>query len=79
MDPDELETVANYFIKEMLHASPAGLRLTKDALNHTLDMSGLESVIAMEDRNQTLCSRDPNFSEGITAFLEKRDPTFQVG
>jgi enoyl-CoA hydratase/carnithine racemase len=30
----------------------------------------------MEDRNQVLCSRSEDFSEGIRAFLEKRKPVY---
>jgi enoyl-CoA hydratase len=61
----------------MLHASPLGLRLTKDALNHSIDAGGLEAVIAMEDRNQVLTARDPNFAEGVAAFLERRKPRYR--
>jgi hypothetical protein len=31
----------------------------------------------MEDRNQTLCSRDPDFAEGLASFLEKRSPVYR--
>jgi enoyl-CoA hydratase/carnithine racemase len=30
----------------------------------------------MEDRNQVLCSRSEEFSEGIQAFPEKRKPVY---
>jgi enoyl-CoA hydratase/carnithine racemase len=40
------------------------------------DAGSLEAVIAMEDRNQVLCSRSEDFSEGIRAFLEKRKPVY---
>jgi len=33
-------------------------------------------VIAMEDRNQVLCSRSDDFNEGIRAFLERRKPVY---
>ena len=36
----------------------------------------IEAVIAMEDRNQALCSRSEEFNEGIRAFLEKRKPVY---
>jgi len=74
--PEDLAATAQYFVDEMLHATPIGLRLTKEALNHAIDAQGLEAVIAMEDRNQTLCSRDPDFVEGIAAFNEKRRPAY---
>jgi enoyl-CoA hydratase len=75
--PEDIDATGQYFLDEMLHASPLGLRLTKDALNFTLDAAGLEAVIAIEDRNQTLCSRDPDFAEGIAAFVEKRAPRYK--
>ena len=71
-----LRTEAQGFVDDMLHATPLGLRLTKDALNHAIDAQGLEAVIAMEDRNQILCSADGDFAEGVRAFLEKRAPHY---
>jgi enoyl-CoA hydratase/carnithine racemase len=75
--PDEIEDVGRFYVDEMLHATPIGLRLTKEALNHAIDAAGLEATIAMENRNQTLCSRDPDFVEGIAAFNEKRRPSYR--
>ena len=74
--PEALETEAQAFATDMLHATPLGLRLTKEALNHAIDAGGLEAVIAMEDRNQILCAQDDNFAEGVRAFLEKRPPNY---
>ena len=56
--------------------TPLGLRLTKDALNFTIDAPSLEAAIAIEDRNQVLCTQTPDFDEGVRAFLEKRDPVY---
>ena len=67
---------AQSFVDDMLHATPLGLRLTKEALNYAIDAQGLEAAIAMEDRNQILASSDGDFSEGISAFLEKRTPNY---
>jgi enoyl-CoA hydratase/carnithine racemase len=75
--PGELLNKGKALADEMLHASPLGLRLTKDALNHSIDAGGLEAVIAMEDRNQVLTARDPNFAEGVSAFLERRTPRYR--
>lgn len=72
----ELEGVAQGFVDDMLHATPLGLRLTKEALNHAIDANGLEAAIAMEDRNQILASSDGDFGEGVKAFLEKRRPVY---
>jgi len=73
---EELQAVAQGFVDDMLHATPLGLRLTKEALNHAIDAGGLEAVIALEDRNQILASSDGDFGEGVKAFLEKRRPDY---
>jgi enoyl-CoA hydratase/carnithine racemase len=62
--------------RAMLTASPVGLRLSKECLNMSVDAGSIEAVIAMEDRNQVLCSRSEDFNEGIRAFLEKRKPVY---
>jgi enoyl-CoA hydratase/carnithine racemase len=75
--PEALEDEASAFAADMLNATPLGLRLTKEALNHAIDAGGLEAVIAMEDRNQILCAQDDDFGEGVRAFLEKRPPVYE--
>ncbi len=74
---DELEDEARALVADLLRTSPLGLRLSKEALNASLDMNSMDAVVAMEDRNQVLCARTRDFQEGIRAFLEKRDPKFQ--
>ncbi|MEN6544291.1 enoyl-CoA hydratase/isomerase family protein [Parvibaculum sp.] len=75
--PDEkLEEAAQPYIDEMLTTSPIGLRLTKECLNMSVDAGSLEAAIAMEDRNQILCSQTNDMKEGIAAFLQKRKPVF---
>jgi enoyl-CoA hydratase/carnithine racemase len=76
--PEAIEAEAQGFVADMLHATPLGLRLTKEALNHAIDAQGLEAAIAMEDRNQILCSLDGDFAEGVRAFLEKRAPVYET-
>jgi enoyl-CoA hydratase/carnithine racemase len=74
---DQLEDEARKLAEEMLLTSPNGLRLTKECLNASLDAGSLEQAIAMEDRNQVLCSTSPDLIEGVTAFLQKRPPVYQ--
>jgi len=76
VEKDQLEAEAQGFVDDMLHATPLGLRLTKECLNHAIDAQGLEAAIAMEDRNQILASSDGDFGEGVQAFLEKRRPVY---
>lgn len=73
---DQMRREAEEFVEDMLHATPLGLRLTKDGLNIAVDVSGLEAAMAIEDRNQILTANDPNFQEGIAAFFEKRKPNY---
>jgi enoyl-CoA hydratase/carnithine racemase len=73
---DALEAAAEPYVDAMLTASPVGLRLSKECLNMSVDAPSLEAAIAMEDRNQVLCSRSEDFNEGIRAFLEKRKPVY---
>jgi enoyl-CoA hydratase/carnithine racemase len=77
VEESELEQEAKAWVKDLLRATPLGLRLTKEALNASLDMNSLESVVAMEDRNQVLCLQSDDFKEGVEAFLEKREPSFE--
>lgn len=76
--PDsKLEEEARSWVADLLRTTPLGLRLSKETLNASLDMGSLEAVVAMEDRNQVLAARSKDFSEGVRAFLEKREPVFQ--
>jgi enoyl-CoA hydratase len=73
---DALVAAAQPYIDEMLATSPIGLRLTKECLNMSVDAGSLEAAVAMEDRNQILASQSDDFREGISAFLEKRPPSY---
>jgi|ERR1700687_2633651 len=75
--PDaQLEDAARRLVDDMLLTSPLGLRLTKECLTASIDAGSLDQVIAMEDRNQVLCTQTNDFREGVTAFLQKRQPHY---
>ena len=76
VEPTDLDAAANPYVDAMMTASPVGLRLSKECINMSVDAGSIEAVIAMEDRNQVLCSRSEDFQEGIRAFLEKRKPVY---
>ncbi len=76
VDEDQLEAASEPYIDAMLSVAPVALRLSKECLNMSVDAPSIESAIAMEDRNQVLCSRSEDFNEGIRAFLEKRKPVY---
>lgn len=73
---DQMEAAAEPLIEAMLTTAPLGLRLTKECLRMSIDAPSLEAAIAMEDRNQVLCSSSPDFAEGMAAFFEKRRPAY---
>jgi enoyl-CoA hydratase/carnithine racemase len=73
---DQLEAAAQPWIEDLLHASPMGLRMTKEGLAMAIDAPSLEAAMAIENRNQTLTGKSPNFTEGMRAFLEKRQPNY---
>jgi enoyl-CoA hydratase len=73
---DKLAEAAKPYLDEMLTTSPLGLKLTKECLNMSVDAGSLEAAIAMEDRNQILCSQTNDVREGMRAFLEKRKPVY---
>jgi enoyl-CoA hydratase/carnithine racemase len=72
----ELQQEAQALAEDMLRTTPLGLRLTKEALGLSLDMGSLEAVMAMEDRQQVLCTQTEDFQEGLQAFLQKRPPHY---
>lgn len=65
---DELDRLVDGFVDDMLAASPLGLRLTKDGLNAAIDAGGLEQVVALEDRQQILCTYEPHFEQSLAEF-----------
>ena len=75
--PDaDLEATAAPYIDDMLTTSPMGLRMTKEGLNLAIDAPGLEAAMAIENRNQLMCSNTDDAKEGMRAFIEKRAPQY---
>jgi enoyl-CoA hydratase len=72
VEPDGLEAAGRAMARDMLNASPLGLRLTKEGLRLNTDAPSLEAAVALEDRGQILCASAGFFEEGIAAFLERR-------
>jgi enoyl-CoA hydratase/carnithine racemase len=72
----DLQQEAQALAEDMLRTTPLGLRLSKEALGLSLDMGSLEAVMAMEDRQQILCTQTEDFQEGMQAFLQKRPPHY---
>ena len=77
MAEDALTEVGLRLAQDMLNNTPMGLRLTKEALNYSVDAASLEAVMAMEDRHQSLLSLTEDASEAVEAFLQKRAPKYR--
>lgn len=74
---DALEAAAQPYVEEMLANTPLGLRLTKDAINFAIDAPSMDAAMAMEDRQQILCSQTADHVEMLTARAEKRAPRYR--
>lgn len=61
---------------DMLLTAPWGLRLSKQALNLSIDAPSLEAAMAIEDRQQVILSATEDHREAMSAFLEKRRPSY---
>ena len=75
-DENKLLEVAMDIAKDLLTKSPLGLRMTKEAINLSLDSPSLETIIQLENRAQTLCGTSKDIKEGVSAFFEKRKPKY---
>jgi len=76
---DDLPGAADTLIADMLATAPMGLRLSKQALNMSIDAPSLDSALAMEDRHQALLAQTEDAGEAMAAFLEKRAPDYRDG
>ena len=74
---EKLIEAAQVFVDEMMATSPMGLRMTKEGLNMAVDAGSLEAAMAIENRNQIMCSSSEDFKEGLMAFIEKRQPNYK--
>jgi enoyl-CoA hydratase/carnithine racemase len=72
--PEALLDTGMALARDMMMASPMGLRLTKEGLNAALAMPGLEAAMAFEDRQQVVLSETADHAEAVQAFRERRAP-----
>lgn len=59
----------------LAHGPSRAIALIKRAVNQSHELP-FDRVLEMEAQYQTIAGRDPNFTEGVRAFLEKRSPAF---
>lgn len=73
--PDSLQEQSMALAGEMAAMPTRGLGLTKRALNASLS-NDLDEQLDLEADLQGEAGQTRDFAEGVTAFLEKRKPTF---
>ncbi|PZF66183.1 enoyl-CoA hydratase/isomerase family protein [Curtobacterium sp. MCBD17_013] len=56
--------------------SPAGVRLSKRAMQANLEVPSYDAALELENRGQTLLTRTSDMAEALEAFLEKRQASF---
>ena len=72
---DSFENESKAIVKKLAGMPTAGLGLTKRALNYSVH-NDLDTQLGIEEQLQTTAGNTADYKEGITAFVEKRKPTF---
>jgi enoyl-CoA hydratase len=72
----QLQEAALELARKLASKSPIMLRLVKQAVNRGIEMD-LKSGLAEEVKAFRVCFTTQDFKEGLTAFLEKRQPKFE--
>ena len=68
VEDDQLEAEARSLIKDLLSASPMGLRKTKETMALTASIDNLAVVIALEESTQRACMADSSFAQTVELF-----------
>jgi enoyl-CoA hydratase/carnithine racemase len=78
VEKEQLYAEALKLAQDLLTKSPLGLRMTKRALNITLDSPSLDTIIQLENGSIVLAFESKDFNEASSAFLEKRKPRYPL-
>lgn len=76
VDPGVLESRVTELAESFLGGAPVGQMFAKQAMNGSWDVS-FADALSWEGQSQAICFGTQDVTEGIEAFLEKRDPNFQ--
>jgi len=78
VEKEKLLSSALDLAEEMLKKSPLGLRMTKQALNLSMDSPSLENILQLENSSIVLAFSSKDITEASSAFFEKRDPKYPL-
>jgi 2-(1,2-epoxy-1,2-dihydrophenyl)acetyl-CoA isomerase len=73
---DELMSETLAWAQQLAAKAPLSLRYAKQALNQAMEAS-VDQMISEEAKLQHICITSEDAQEGITAFLEKREPQWK--
>ncbi|TWH00894.1 enoyl-CoA hydratase/carnithine racemase [Nocardioides sp. J9] len=73
---DELFGAAVELAGQIARNSPAGVRMSKRAIQRNLEVTSYAAALELENRGQALMTRTRDMPEALAAFVEKRDPRF---
>jgi enoyl-CoA hydratase len=76
VDPSELLDSAYETASQIAGNTPLGVMLTKRLLASNVDAGSLRGAMEIENRGQVLATRGEDFREALSAFREKRQPTY---
>ena len=75
-EPDELLNVTMALAKSIASGPPVAIRLAKRAMYRSMD-SSLREALEFETYAQNICRETEDAKEGVSAFVEKREPKFK--
>lgn len=73
---DDLLAEARTLTERLSQGPTFGLSRVKDAI-HQASHNTLDEQLELEARSQKACGESADYAEGVSAFLQKRKPTFQ--
>ncbi|MBD3195059.1 MAG: enoyl-CoA hydratase/isomerase family protein [Candidatus Lokiarchaeota archaeon] len=75
---DELLDEGIKFAFKMINKSPLGLRLTKKAINLSLDTPSLDTILQFENSSIVLTFSSDDVKEASKAFFSKKEPNYPL-
>ena len=76
VEPEKLMDSAKELANTMIKKAPIAIRIAKKCINKELTMT-IDAAIAEENEDFGYCFTTKDQKEGMSAFLEKRDPVFK--